>query len=173
MELTTAINLIQEGVERTSGSQRWADLGAGTGLFTRALASRLVAGSHIVAIDKNVHAPNAMAWNFSNVTLEITATDFESLDWAGNLDGILMSNSLHFVRDQLNFLTKVREKLAPKGRMIIVEYDLSGANTWVPFPLDFERLTRVATKAGFGVSTRLTETPSMFQHGSIYSALLR
>ncbi len=54
MELSTAINLIDTTHLTTQTAQRWADLGAGSGLFTRALASYLQPGSSILAVDEAI-----------------------------------------------------------------------------------------------------------------------
>ena len=53
MELENAIQLITKGVESNGQPQVWADLGAGSGLFSRALSSILPDKSIIHAVDKN------------------------------------------------------------------------------------------------------------------------
>jgi precorrin-6B methylase 2 len=53
MELSTAIDLIKQGVPAHTHS--WWDLGAGSGLFTRALAA-LISEGMIVAMDRDVTA---------------------------------------------------------------------------------------------------------------------
>jgi ubiquinone/menaquinone biosynthesis C-methylase UbiE len=173
MELSTAIQLIQNGVSKTTTPQRWVDLGAGSGLFTQALASCLPANSYVLAIDRNIQSLNSMTWASLEIKLETLATDFELLDWPGNLDGILMANSLHFVKDQQAFLKKIKEKLTGSGRIIIVEYDTLTRNTWVPFPLDFRKLTTLAPKSALKSVIHLAETPSSYQQANIYSALLQ
>ncbi|WP_339814654.1 class I SAM-dependent methyltransferase [uncultured Imperialibacter sp.] len=57
MELSTAIKLIENGVSNAGDAQSWLDLGAGNGLFTRALAAVLPSGSVVTAIEKAVHSP--------------------------------------------------------------------------------------------------------------------
>ena len=48
------VALLARGVQEKGG--RWADLGAGEGAFTLALADLLGPGAHITAIDKDARA---------------------------------------------------------------------------------------------------------------------
>src|SRR5207237_9801429 len=57
MELHTAIELIKPGITPVQNA-RWADLGCGQGLFTRALAQIIGKESTIYAVDANSHALN-------------------------------------------------------------------------------------------------------------------
>jgi hypothetical protein len=54
MELREAISLIQTGEIIQDKQTTWADLGCGSGLFTRALAGMLYSDSIVYAIDKNM-----------------------------------------------------------------------------------------------------------------------
>lgn len=53
MKQADAIALIEKGIDASS-PQYWADLGCGSGTFTMAMHTILPAGSHLVAIDKQV-----------------------------------------------------------------------------------------------------------------------
>jgi hypothetical protein len=53
MKPEVALSLIEDGVDRTSVRQIWADLGAGNGVFTHALSTLLHDGSTLYAIDMN------------------------------------------------------------------------------------------------------------------------
>ena len=54
MDHADHVRLLRDGVPRTAGT--WADLGAGAGAFTLALADLLPPGSLIYAIDKDTAA---------------------------------------------------------------------------------------------------------------------
>lgn len=51
MNAADAIKLIEKGITGDE-LQLWADLGCGSGTFTRALASLLPVGSKVLAVDK-------------------------------------------------------------------------------------------------------------------------
>jgi hypothetical protein len=86
------------------------------------------------------------------------------------LDGIIMANSLHFVRLKGDVLQKVRGYLKPGGRLIMVEYNTDSGNTWVPYPMSFETWAAMAKRNGFSETRKLSARPSKFL-GEIYSAL--
>jgi predicted RNA methylase len=58
MEIHDAIELLRDAVGSSRGV--WADLGAGTGTFTRALAALLGPGSTIYAVDDDATAVRAL-----------------------------------------------------------------------------------------------------------------
>lgn len=88
MNASDAIKLIEKGVTAMQ-PQRWADLGCGSGTFTRALASLLPAGSKVIAVDKMFqNLPDFINADFTTDDLQL-----------GHLDGI-DGNSLHCVKDK-------------------------------------------------------------------------
>ncbi len=88
------------------------------------------------------------------------------------LDGVVMANSLHFVRRKEPVLARVLDALRPGGRLILVEYDADRGNPWVPHPLSYATWERVAAGSGFTSTHLLGRVPSRFL-GAIYSALSR
>lgn len=169
MELAAAVRLIEKGVMSTDHPQAWADLGAGDGLFTRAVASLLKAGSVIYAIDKILPPEITADKNISIIPLQ---KNFLSDDLGVSaFDGVIMANSLHYVEDQPPFIQKLKNLIKPDGAMIIVEYDRLTANRWVPFPVSFDQLRNMAVK--LGLSARKLQThPSVYHNTEMYAALL-
>lgn len=157
MELATAIRLIEKGVEKHK-VQSWADLGAGSGLFTTALSDLLMKGSSITAIDKTPSKIKVA----DGIQLQIKTSDFLDLDFE-ECDGIVMANSLHYVKDQPGFLKKLSNKTS---RLVLVEYDTDKGNQWVPYPISFSKLNSIikADKIGAEASAYHTE--------GIYAALV-
>ena len=88
------------------------------------------------------------------------------------LDGIVMANCLHFVRNKAPVLESVRDMLRPGGRLIVVEYSTDRGNPWVPYPFTYATWVRMAEAAGLQGTEQLHSVPSRY-FGSMYSALSR
>jgi len=172
MKPKDALNLIEPGVERINTKQIWADLGAGNGIFTHALSRLLPAGSMIYAVDMNSTRMSSISL-WEQVTLKIIQADFVSSAWNTEpLNGILMANALHFVKEKESFLKKLKERLTPGGRLLIVEYEMEKGNTWVPYPISFQKLSAIATSSDFSSVKKLIEVPSVYEGRMIYSAVI-
>ena len=157
------VSLIEDGVGTTGGS--WADLGAGEGAFTRALSDLLGSEARIVAVDKDASALRALDSRF-----ETRVGDFTKPLDLHDLDGVVMANSLHYVRDKQPLLESVRQMLKPGGRLIIVEYGTDRGNTWVPYPFTYAQWEKLAERAGFTRTRLLSTVPSRWL-GTMYSAV--
>ena len=158
------------------GDQRithWADLGCGTGLFTQALSRLLQPGSTIHGIDTRPSLKRQTTPN--GVDLIPLQLDFVTDDWGLQpLDGILLANSFHYVKDKGAFLSHTKSLLQPNASLLIVEYDTdTPVPTWVPYPLSFPALKDLLTHAGYTVIQKLAEKPSIYGGGNIYAALIR
>ncbi len=172
MELLQAIELIKAGSIQSDQATAWADLGCGKGLFTLALMHLLHPGSRIYAVDKNQHDLNHLKAVGNSAIQKINA-DFiqDELDLYP-LDGLLMANSLHFVKDKVSFLHKIRKWLKPEGMFLILEYDMDVANPWVPYPISFTALSYLFKQHGYSHIEKLAERPSIYNRAAIYSALI-
>jgi ubiquinone/menaquinone biosynthesis C-methylase UbiE len=165
--------LIKKCVTRTNEAQAWADLGAGTGLFTTALSTLLPDGSTIYAIDKDRRAINNVSIPSQKIVLKKIAMDFvyHPLE-TEHLDGTLMANSLHFVSNKLSFLQKVKQNLKPSAKIVLIEYDTEKSNVWVPYPITYQSLESLAHRLGAISVEKIGSTPSKYNEATIYSALL-
>ncbi|HEY1456698.1 MAG TPA: class I SAM-dependent methyltransferase [Candidatus Dormibacteraeota bacterium] len=165
MKPSDLVDLIRDGVAEQGG--RWADLGSGEGNFTLALAGLIGPSGRITAVDKDARALRELD---GRPGIETRVADFtRPLDLDG-LDGVVMANSLHFLRDKRPVLESVRGMLGPGGRLIVVEYGADRGNPWVPHPFSYPRWEEMAAEAGF-VKTRLLRTIPSRHLGSMYSAL--
>jgi ribosomal protein L11 methylase PrmA len=96
LEIKDAIDLINFPVNE--GVQTWADLGCGSGLFTKASASLLPRGSTIHAVDVDAQALQKIPEAYNGVRIETSVMNFSSGEFPfQQLDGILMANSLQFL----------------------------------------------------------------------------
>ncbi|MFO7631266.1 MAG: class I SAM-dependent methyltransferase [Caldilinea sp.] len=171
MNHTDHVALLQRGVTRQGGV--WADLGAGTGAFTLALAELLGHEGALYAVDRDRGALERLARavyaRFPKQNLQLLPGDFMRPLNLPLLDGIVMANSLHFVERKPDVLAQVRSYLRPGGRLIVVEYNTDRGNRWVPFPFSFITWQRLAAEAGFEHTMLLATHPSSFL-GEFYSA---
>src|SRR5258708_5757536 len=159
MELDVAVGLIDKGVKQTGISQAWMDLGAGSGLFTQALSLILAAGSTIEAVDKDARALEKIRVK-AGINLITVRDDFtRRVSGKNHWEGILMANSLHFEAEKSRLLGKLKVGLRPSGRLIVVEYEMRSASPWVPYPVGYDDLKRIALDIGFAFVEKIGETP--------------
>ena len=167
------VALIRAGVPERGGT--WADLGAGTGNFTRALAELLGAQGTIYAVDRDARAldgqRSARVPGFLGAAILPLKGDFTQPLALPPLDGVLVANALHFIRDQVSVLAHITGYLRPNGRFLLVEYDQPAARGWVPFPLPFERFQRLVAAAGLStpalVGTRRSPSTGVTMYACI------
>ena len=161
-----------------AGGGQWADIGAGAGAFTLALAELLGPGGRIVAVDRDQPAlrenAEAVTTRFPDVAIRTLVADFTRPVQLPVLDGLVAANSLHFVpRDrQVQVVRALAAHLRPAGRFVVVEYDADHGNPWVPHPFSPGAWERIATAAGLVDVEQLARVPSRFL-GGIYSAAAR
>jgi trans-aconitate methyltransferase len=171
MKVIDARALIAHPSLREGSARVWVDLGCGRGTFTMALASLLPDGSTIHAVDTDRGALHALPHISHGVTIVPHVADFASDGWPRRgLDGVLMANALHYVRDQDAFLAGlVAGMLDP--RLILVEYDTDSANPWVPFPLGRQAAGRRLANAGLSGVIDLGRRGSMVRRAPLYAVL--
>lgn len=167
-----AVALIRRGVSTRGGV--WADLGAGGGMFTRAVADLIGVDGVVYAVDRDPGVL-ALAADATDGSAEIRAirADFtEPLDLPA-LDGIVMANALHFVADPEGVLKRILERLRPRGAILLIEYDLARGTPWIPHPVPRSRVATLARRVGLTDVREVGSTPSRFGHRDIYAVAMR
>jgi SAM-dependent methyltransferase len=171
-----AIEFIRPAID---GGSRWADLGAGTGTFTRALAGLLGEGAAVIAIDNDPAAVRALELlsdrDSVGATIIAAAGDLRDLEAVHPLaeqplDGVLLANALHYVRDPVPPLAALGRLVRPGGRIVVIEYESRWANPWVPYPLPASRLAGAVRRAGLRGLEVVSTRPSRY-HRSMYCAV--
>ncbi len=168
-------DLISPGIDRTGGV--WADFGSGTGIFTLELRGLLGPECEIYSIDRNGHdldrQRHAFEQQYPGSNVHFMRADFTQPLDLPRLDGIVMANSLHYVRfqHQASVLSTLCGYLRwPGGRLILVEYNAQSGNPWVPYPIDIEAFRLLAAQVGLSEPSVLSIIPSRFLR-EMYAAL--
>jgi len=172
VNISEAVALIDAAVPRRAGA--WVDVGAGSGLFTRALIELLGHDRRIVAIDRDARAVATLErWARSHAPHVIpVVADFARRDLPRPeepVQGILLANALHFVRDPDVVLARLAAWLRPGGRVVLVEYDRRRGSPWVPYPIPIDRLPALAASAGLSTPVITATRPSAYG-GTLYVA---
>lgn len=103
------------------------DIGAGAGFFTfkiAPLAKKVIALDidqnflDIIDTKKLTELPPAIQ---GRVQTRLTPRDSPKLD-ANEVDAVLIVNTFMFIESKLNYLNKLKEKIKPGGRLVIVDF---------------------------------------------------
>ena len=164
MILPDAIKLINSDRLDGSRQQQWADIGCGNGIFSKGLLTLLHKDSIIYAIDKQPASFKAERIQFIQQDFERDPLPFSPLD------GLIMANAFHFVKNKFTFLQNIRTYLLPGGIFILVEYDTDSANRYVPYPIPFDSAAALFKQAGFEQFEKIHERPSIFNRAMMYGA---
>ncbi len=173
MDVRSAASLIRGAVP--AGAATWADLGAGNGIFTLALASLLGPEGRVIAVDRDAAALATLeaAAKRSAPPAEVLTliADFREPLELPRLDGILLANALHYVpaKEQAAQLRRLVRHLRRDGRLLIVDYEGRRPNAWVPYPISIRRLGELLEECGLPPPALLGQRPSMYG-GRIYAA---
>ena len=151
----------------------WADLGCGDGTFTVALATLLPSGSTIHAMDRDAGALRHIPKTHERTSIVTHHGDFTEHPWPfDRLDGVLIANALHYVRDQAAFIHGSEAALQSPYRFLVIEYDTDRANRWVPYPVSRQALERLCAATGHKRITWLGARPSIYRRAPIYAAMI-
>ena len=158
-------------------SERIADIGAGTGFFSRRFAKAAGEGTvYAVDLEPNMLryvAKRARAEGQKNVVPVLALPDSPMLP-PGSVDVIFICNTIHHIENRAAYYQILRESLAPGGRLVIVDFRKDADLEEGPPPemrLDRKELERELSQAGF----RLADEHDFLldQYFVVYSAAER
>lgn len=103
-----------------------ADLGAGTGYFERYLARAVSPGGIVLAIDTEPAmvqhlARRAAGHALDNIVPVLAEPDNPFLP-KGKVDRVLIVDTYHHIDDRLEYFRRMRDSLAPGGRVAVVDF---------------------------------------------------
>jgi SAM-dependent methyltransferase len=116
-----------------------ADIGAGSGYFTRRLAQRVPEG-RVYAVDVDGEFADYLlehreSWGTPNIEPHLAMYDDPMLP-AGELDMVFTANTYSYIRDRVGYFTKVRSALKQNGRLAVLDFrpDAQVAQHMAPDP---------------------------------------
>jgi SAM-dependent methyltransferase len=173
MKDSEALDLLRAAIGDAEG-RAWADLGAGGGTFTRSLAALVGARGQVVAVDADERAlAGLMRWAKTvedGPEIVIISADIAKPVALPVVDGVVMANVLHFMRDPAEVLGRVAARLRPGGRLVLIEYEGRRPSPWVPYPVSFARFAELAAGAGL-TPPRIAATRPSAYGGELYVAV--
>ncbi|MEJ2635502.1 MAG: class I SAM-dependent methyltransferase [Calditrichia bacterium] len=172
MNHSERVKLIRDAIPDPGGI--WADLGSGGGAFTLALAELIGEAGEIYSVDADTRSlqqqKKAFHKMFPGRKVHFLAADFTRPLDLPKLNGIVMANALHYVKQKEAVIREIRRYLGPGARLILVEYNISKGSFWVPYPIPFPEWKTLAGIAGFSDTRLIGTAPSRYHH-EIYSAV--
>lgn len=102
-----------------------ADIGAGSGYFTRRLALQVPEGRvYAVDVDREFEdylLANREAWGTPNIEPHLALYDDPMLPPEG-IDLVFTANTYAYIRDRIRYFERVRRALKPGGRLAIIDF---------------------------------------------------
>jgi SAM-dependent methyltransferase len=102
-----------------------ADIGAGSGYFTRRLARKVPEG-RVFAVDVDNEfeehlLANRESWGTPNIEPHLAHYDDPMLP-VGSLDLVFTANTYAYIRDRIGYFGRVRTALKPGGHLAVIEF---------------------------------------------------
>lgn len=152
-----------------------AEVGAGTGFFSRRLAKAVGPTGKIYAVDIQPEMlvlleQYAIREGLKNITT-VLGTDTDTKLPPGSIDRILMVDVYHEFQKPEAMLASLRKTLAPGGTVTLVEYRLEGgtaSHISVKHRMSAEQVLAEWTAAGFLLVHQMETLPA--QHVFVFSA---
>ncbi|HEX9945472.1 MAG TPA: class I SAM-dependent methyltransferase [Thermoanaerobaculia bacterium] len=156
------------------GGMTVAEIGAGTGFFTRRLARAVGPRGKVYAVDiqpemLNLLKQYAAREGIGNI-VPVLGTDTDPRLPKRGIDRILLVDVYHEFQKPEAMLARIRDSLAPGGTVTLVEYRLEGdtaSHINIKHRMSVEQVLPEWSAAGFELANQIETLPS--QHIFIFS----
>ncbi len=147
--------------------QRVADIGAGSGYFTRRLAKAVVPGGEAIGYDVD---PGMVAYmkedaaktGIGNYRASLISPDRPQLGKA-SFDLIFICNTYHHMENRVAYLKQLKPALKQKGRVVIVDYRKeSKGGPPAEFKMEESRVIEEFSQAGYRLLKRHDFLPNQY-----------
>jgi len=142
-----------------------ADLGAGTGYFERYLSKAVAPDGIVLAIDTEPEmvkhlGERALKEKTANVVPVLALADDPFVP-KGRADMVLVVDTYHHIDDRLAYFRRVRETLAPAGRVVVIDFHKRDMPVGPPLQhkLAREFVVDEMTQAGYRLADEKTFLP--------------
>ena len=135
-----------------------ADIGAGSGYFTRRLASQVGIQGKVYAVDVeekmlNYNRQNLERLGQADQTTFILASQDDPQLPSGQIDLVFVCDAYHHLTNHSAYFTKVREALTAQGRVVIIDFYHDERSGQLNFPKDHlvprEQVIQEMKQAGY------------------------
>jgi arsenite methyltransferase len=130
-----------------------ADIGSGSGLFTRLMAKTILPGGTVYAVDIDGELldhvrKTAAEQGISNIKTVLARPDSPTLP-PGLLDLALICDTLHHIEKQAEYLANLRPMLKPGGRLAIIDFTDGWPENHASMKYSLQDLEKWTTSAGY------------------------
>jgi 2-polyprenyl-3-methyl-5-hydroxy-6-metoxy-1,4-benzoquinol methylase len=143
-----------------------ADIGSGSGLFTRPLARTVLPGGRVYAVDIDPELlqhvrTTAEAEGITNITTVHAPEDSPGLRPA-SVDLALMCDTLHHVEKRQLYLANLKKCIKPGGRFAIIDFLDEWPENHLSMKFSLEDLDRWTAAAGYEMVAEYNSVPGNF-----------
>jgi len=108
---------------KISPGQKVADLGSGSGLFTRPISSKVGEKGMVFAIDIDPELLKHIEKTAENHNIRTVLAAEDDPKIPERVDLIVIIDTLHHIRNREAYLKKLRNYLQPSGRIAIIDFN--------------------------------------------------
>lgn len=145
-----------------------ADIGSGSGLFTRLMARAVLPNGKVFAVDIDRDllghvARSAAAEGITNITTVLAPPDSPALP-SNSLDVALICDTLHHIEKKETYLQRLRECLKPGGRLVIIDFSDGWPQGHESMRFTMDELRRWVLSTGYTKETEFQDIEGNFFH---------